>query len=304
MNFKSIATAFLFFAFLIEGKTQVISNNQAGFRVGISANFGSHINALGIEFSGYYQYEFLQANNGYLLRWNFEHLGARKSFFETRIALGVNGMFGPRESQPDFFINDYFFLDTRNYGLGYNYLWYLDRAESSQRSGALYARIQNFDIIMENDFLGGQGKDRFRTGLLHLQYRMNNVHFYSFIHLWTGETEGTPRRQDKPDLHPNGYKNISRQTHGKSSHGILGLGVRYLMPFGNSANLSVGYDDERIRHFFQNVLIHNKHFTPKAWRKPNAHYPMLNNAGMPAEEDEELRDSKFYLQGGLNYLGY
>lgn len=304
MNFKWLIVSLCFISSAYQGNTQTISNDQAGIRVGISANFGSHINALGIEISGYYQYEFTQANNGYLFRWNFEHFGERKSFFETRISLGLNGMFGPRENEPDFFISDYFFLDTRNYGLGYNYLWYLDRIKSSQRSGALYGRIQNFDFIMENDFLGGQGKDRFRTGLLHLQYRLKDVHFYSFVQLWTGETEGTRRKQDKPNLHPNGYKDISQQTFGKTSHGILGLGIRYIMPFGNTAHLSLGYDHESIRHFFQNVLIHNKHFTPKAWRKPNAHYPMLNTLGIPAKEGDELRESRFYLQGGLNYLGY
>lgn len=304
MNCKRIIALGFALSTVFGGKTQHLFRDDAGIRIGLSASFGTHINAIGLEVSGYYQYEFLQANNGYLLRWNFEQLGERNAYFETRISLGMNGMFGPRKNEPDFFVGDYFFLDTRSYGLGYNYLWYLDRVKSSQRSGAMYARIQNFDIIMENDFLAGQGKDRFRTGLLHLQYRLNDMHFYSYIKLWTGDTEGINRKEDKPDLHPNGYKDISQQTHGKTSHGIVGLGVRYILPFGNVAHLSLGYDHERIRHFFQNVLIHNKHFTPKAWRKPNAHYPMLNTLGLPVQKDDELRTSRFYLQGGLNYLGY
>ena len=304
MNYRLFLIICTLFFISFYGRSQYFFREETGVRIGISASFGTHVNAIGLEISGYYQYEFMQANNGYLLRWNFNQIGKRKSFFEARMMLGLNGMFGPKTDNKDFFVHDYFFSDSRNYGLGYNYLWYFDQVMSAQRSGAMYARVKNFDVIMENDFLGGQGKDRLRTGLLHFQYRMDEVHFYSFIKLWTGNTEGVVRIGDRQEMHPNGYKDLSGQVHGKTSHGIVALGVRYLLPFGNVSHLSIGYDHEKIRHFFQNILIHNKHFTPKSWRKPNAHYPMLNEQGLPALKDDTLRSPRFYLQGGLNYLGY
>lgn len=304
MNCKIRWLFVILFPISFSAHGQLFRNEDTGLRIGIVANFGTHVNAIGLDLSSYYRYEFMQANGGVLFRWNFQQLGERNSFFETRISVGANGMFGPRQTMQDEYIRDSYFSDTRNYGLGYNYLWYLDMANSSQRSGVLYARIREFDVHMENDFLAGQGKDRFRTGLLYLQYRLEDVHFYSFVTLWTGDTEGVNRRNDRPELHPNGYKDLRLTIHGETSHGIAGAGMRYFLPYGNTAHLSFGYDAEQIRHFFQNVLIHNKHFTPKAWRKPNAHYPMLNYEGVPALEKSDIRKGRFFMQGGMNYWGY
>lgn len=300
MNFKNGILITLFVFFLKSTFCQFIEREKFGVKLGLELDFGTHSNRLGFGMSSFYQYDFVQANISYSFRFNFSNLGGRSSFLTHKISTGVGGVFGNRNSVENFNIQEYYFHGDRNYGLSYHYIWYLDNVNSSQRSGAFHSRIQNFNFLIENDFFAGLGHDQLRTGSISLVYRQEYIQYFTQLKLWTGITEETPRKNDKADLYPNGYKDLSSNNFGKTSHGILSVGSYFLLPFQNVASASIGIDAEQIRNFFQNKLIHDKRFTPKRWRKPNAHYPMLNEEGYPVKDKNDIRSALLYLQVGLN----
>ena len=303
MSFKNGIILILFAFFLKPTLCQFFERDNFGIKLGLEFDFGLHSNRLGIGMSSFYQYDLVQTNISYSFRFNFNNLGGRSSFLTHKISTGVGGVFGNRNAIENFNIQEYYFHGDRNYGLSYHYIWYLDNVNSSQRSGGFHSRIQNFNFIIENDFFAGLGQDQLRTGSMSLIYRQELVHYFTQLHLWTGKTLETPRKKDKTNLYPNGYKDLSNNEFGKTSHGILSIGSNFLLPFQNVATASIGIDAEQIRNFFQNKLIHDKNFTPERWRKPNAHYPMLNEEGYPVSSKSEIRSALFYLQIGLNKGG-
>jgi len=73
--------------------------------------------------------------------------------------------------------------------------------------------------------------------------------------------------------------------------------------FGQFFSISTGIDHEKIRHFFQNRVIHDMYFMPDGINPSrNLHYPMLDTEGNPFLflKDQLLKKPSFYLQLGAN----
>ena len=126
--------------------------------------------------------------------------------------------------------------------------------------------------------------------------------------IWTGDPyiEAVPLVKDSSYQARYGYLDISQGTFGQYSLGVAALEVAYHYPFltGQVAGLSVGWDDERIRHFSQNRLIHDNPALPINWGNyKNPHIPMLDQNGKPYLflPDQELRRSRpfFYTAGPM-----
>jgi hypothetical protein len=71
------------------------------------------------------------------------------------------------------------------------------------------------------------------------------------------------------------------------------------MPYVSNVYGRIGIDSERIRHAFQNRLMHDLIFLPKRFPRKTPHYPMLDQDGCPTFDKTAVRKSKLYLQGGV-----
>ena len=163
--------------------------------------------------------------------------------------------------------------------------------------------------MTENDVFGSTvGKDNFRTGAFAVGYRQDHLLYELMTVLWTGQTRGqnteTFRGEKAKDFPARwGYRDISNSLYGKYSHGILAANVQYALPYGQIAQAAFGVDDERVRDFVQNKMMHDMYFCPPNWTNVrNIHFPMLDCDGNPYcyHEDQKIRPGKLYFQLGAN----
>ena len=284
-------------------------SQKIGSQIGLTLNFGTHVNNIGFNANVFYHDYFYQVNLGTQTKFNLSSYGKRNFFTENRIALGTVLLGGKKNNTIDFQVDALNHNTTFDYGLGFNYLWYFDEAHTSQRSGAWSIHAKKVSILFENDVFGGQARDKFRTGTIQVSYRTENVKFFTNIFLWTGETRNSVWTIDSLPNCPNGYRCLENLPYGKTSHGILSFGIN--SNFNNffrdefKLNYQVftfktGIDSEQIRHFFQNKLSHDLIFMPKSYKRNTPHYPRLNAEGKPVFSKKEIRPSKFYFQTSLN----
>ncbi|MDX2361307.1 MAG: polymorphic toxin type 23 domain-containing protein [Crocinitomicaceae bacterium] len=274
--------------------------NHFGGTAGLVLNFGTHINAIGLNLKGYYTDYFFQVNANSTVYFYEKGLGQRTRFWESRNAVGLVLLAGKRQMESDFQLDGLNHQTPYNYGLGFNYLMYFDNAGTSQYSGGFSAHIKNVSIYHENDVFGGRSKDRFRTGQFYITYRSGDFKAGIGISMWTGETAGARWERAPTDNAPNGFKILEDLPYGRTSHGILYGSFMYNLGMGQTVHLKAGIDSENIRHAFQNRLIHDLIFLPKKIERKSPHYPRLDEFGSPAFTDEDVRRSKFYLQFGMN----
>jgi len=292
-----------FFWFLLlafPSRAQIFKAPETGWSAGISLQFGTHINGIGIQFNTYFTDRFYQLNFGEQLMFQLSDIGQRKHFFNSRTSTGLVLLAGKKSTQRDFQLNGLSHNTNYNYGLGYNYLWYLDNVGSSQRSGGWGLHLKKTSILFENDIFGGQGKDRFRTGHLAITYRDSLWKFNAGFSIWTGETAGTDWQKISFEGCPNGYRSLEDKSFGKTSHGIAYVGFDY--GFGNFQWLSykIGVDSEKLRHQLQNRFMHDLIWLPKSLPRNTPHYPMLDKNGCPVFNKTEARKSELFFQGSIN----
>lgn len=280
--------------------SQEYREEHFGVQIGVSANFGTHVKRIGLRIQAYGTYSFAQINIGHQIHFNRLNLADRNRYISNRISLGAVLLAGRRTAIPNFIFDGVNHQTQYEYGLGYNYLWYLDNTGTSQRSGGFGIHIQEFSLLIENDLFAGTGRDRFRTSYFGLHYHTETLNLNLNTQLWTGETWGTKLQNTADSMYQVGYKNLSKTLYGRKSHGIFSLGIDYIMGYGNRIHGIIGIDHERIRHGLQNKLMHDKPFVPEKWRDPNVNYPMLNKYGNPVHTKGEERSGYLYYQFGLN----
>lgn len=282
------------------GFAQSLSTKRFGVSAGLIFTFGSHVNRAGLSLNTYYQDHFYQFNLGTTYTFNLTGYGQRRNFWEMRNSVGLILLAGKKESIRDFQLDGLFHNTAFNYGLGYNYLFYLDNAGTSQLSGGWAAHIKNLSILFENDVFGGQRKDRFRSNHLVVSYKYDELKFKTGLYLWTGETAGSVWEKIAMEKCRGGFRILEDLPYGRTSHGNLYAGVDYNLGSGQFTSFRVGIDSEHIRHAFQNRLIHDQLFLPKRIEQNTPHYPRLNEFGCPVFNKEEVRKDRFYFQQGFN----
>lgn len=220
---------------------------NAGIQAGLVTNFGTHEFSFGIQVKGFIGFDYAQLNVGNTFSWKFYSYANRKLFYENRFYAGAVLMAGKNNANLDFELSGLNHQTKRSVGLGFNYLIYTDNAGTSQLSGAWALHIKNVSIYFENDMFGGQTKDRFRSGILIASYKANWYKLYAGLYIWTGEAAGSFWDKTPSYKMPSGYRSLEDLPYGKTSHGILYGGVKFLMPFGgNFTRLEVGVDSEHI----------------------------------------------------------
>ncbi|MES2799596.1 MAG: polymorphic toxin type 23 domain-containing protein [Bacteroidota bacterium] len=278
------------------------TDGHFGLSAGLVLNFGTHVNALGINLNAFYTDYFFQVNAGNSFQFNINSYGKRRNFIENRTSLGLQLLAGKRQQTPDFELDASLHNTSFNYGVGFNYIYYFDNAGTSQFSGAWALHIKKLSIIHENDVFGGQHKDRFRTGHFVAQYRLNeDVKISAGLNIWTGETRHSIWQHIETEKMPSGFRVLEDLLYGRTSHGVLYAGVHYRIPFyGQVAQARIGIDSEHIRHAVQNRLMHDLLFLPKKIERNTPHYPRLDEEGCPVFEKELVRKNRFYFQLGSN----
>lgn len=298
----SILTCFLLSATF--SQSQELEREGWGIKAGISMNIGTHFQRIGLMFQGYYFNSFVQGNAGTQAYYNFRTLGPRVKSWEIVPNIGAHVYWGSQEEE--YFNADFSAISIQSkspYALGYSLKYYWDTKGTSQPTGLITVNIQNVIFSTENDIFIMAGEDKYRTGSLTLQYHKDLFSLYITSLMWTGARNRSKLVKSSGYPAPFGYLDISKSKYGKISHGILSFGARYTMNYNQTASGEIGFDSERIRHFFQNKVIHDMPMFPKKWNKAeNPHYPMLKEDGSPYlfNEGDKLRKTKFYFQACLN----
>ncbi len=285
-----------------------------GGRIGLQITLGQPINRVGMVFNLFYQKDWIQVNSEWRGHYNFSAYGPKGKSWESRTTIGLIAAIGDSlsgETNP--FVDVLLHQTKRSFALGYAYRFYHDNRQTSQGSGSLALHFKNFYILTENDMLGSTvGKDRFRTGAFAFGYRYDRWLYELTTVLWTGQTRGENTQTYRGEQAGNyparwGYRDISKALYGDCSHGVVAGRVQYALPYGQIAQATFGVDDERIRNFVQNKLIHDMYFFPSKWTTVrNLHFPMLDCEGNAYcyRDDQSVRPLRWVYQLGLNGMRF
>ena len=280
-------------------------NSFWGYSAGLSFSFGTKVNRIGLQLSGYYTYAIAQVNSQFNLYYDFRSMGLKKKTPEIQAGLGLEMGFGREDSVRNNFVG----LGENNmehvYSVGYSWLHYWDKQQTSQSSGIFSINADAFRLLMENDlFGGGQGwRDRFRTGALLVEYQYLNTKFAFSTLLWTGDYSESPKIKGSSYPARYGYRSADNAQYGDHSLGLLSVQVEQLLPFYQRPRLNIGVDSEHIRNFFQNKLLHDLRFLPdKMIRHRPYHIPMIRPDGSQYlyGDEERVKRASLYLNLGLN----
>jgi hypothetical protein len=280
------------------------SDDGFGGKFGISLQFGTHIQRLGLMYQFYYFNSFVQISQGTSFHYNWKSLGPRKRGLEMQALLGLQFYWGEKSDRKKYLLNEYSLMAADKFSGGIMWRYYLDQVESSQSTGGLHFNLQQFGIIFENDLFGGTDgfQDKFRTGAMGITYQVDSLQLILQTTHWTGKAFDGPKVYDS--LYPGkyGYRDLSNVKYGKYSHGILSLGINYFWKYNQTFRFESGIDAEQVRHALQNKLIHDFPLLPHQGKYENMHYPMLQPDGTPYtfREGQSIRKPRFYLQAGAN----
>jgi hypothetical protein len=295
---KALFSFLFLYSFLLFGQESRFYS--IGARVGITYSFGTHTNALGFCANTYFATNHIQFNVGGIITYNFTGLGVRRDFTESMVNTGLVVHGGKIINPISFEFNSLNHQTQSPYSLAYSYIWYFDGLNTRQRSGSWKVEIERISLTFENDLFGGQGKDRFRTGALLLSYRDSLQSVSLGVQLWTGETKGGRVFTESTNEFPNGYKDLSANYLGKTSHGIVFVGYTKKVALHVAPSFRLGVDSERVRHLFQNKISHNLCNLPFRRTHKSVYYPMLSKEGYPVLNNSQIRKSKPYFQYSLN----
>lgn len=266
----------------------------------LSASIGSHQHYYGIGAHAGLEYRSVLFTLGSDMSYRLKDLGQRNRFLESKSYIGASMVTGKYTSVRDLelgALNNYF---SRESSFGYAYIVYLDRAGTSQFSGAFKAEIKRHSLMFENDFFAGQGKDRFRTATLLYRYRELLWSGHLGLRLWTGEASGLQVKEIVHHGKLQRYKDLSSNPFGKTSHGIIYGGVKYALG-SQTLGVELGVDAEQVRDVLQNQVAHASVWHRRRASKAVA-YPMLNKMGNPTFDNSQVRTASTYFQ--LSISGY
>lgn len=306
LSYISSLTFLIFSSFCLSA--QEAANFSFRFKIGLIVEYGTHVNRLGVMASTASRYSATQVNAELRGFYNFQTLGPAQKGVETVWSVGIAQGFGGSFDTQNPLVDSHFFDSDRLYSLGYTFSKYDDKIQTSQGTGSFFFSHKDFFLNFENDLFGNtRGRDRFRTGGVSLHYYQDRLLFSVKNIIWTGETRCKEKVSHTDTNYPSryGYQDVTKCKYGNLSHGIAAVNVRFMPEdwFGQHFNAALGIDHEKIRHFFQNKLIHDMYFVPdKINPSQNLHYPMLDENGDPYLflKDQILKKARIYAQLGAN----
>ncbi len=283
---------------------QSSQNTDCGGKIGITFSFGSAINRLGVTAGGYVIRDGGQLNLHARWYYNFTSLGPSQSGSEAVVSLGGLFAWGEEQKWENRFVTSVGNQTGKKYSLAYAYNYYVDQISTSQPTGTIAAQIDTFHIITENDALGFQGGDKFRTGAVLLAIQNKKEQFGLNTILWTGNASKQIKKI-KESSYPGryGYKDLQQAPYGNLSHGILSLQYDKVLDGYQTIQGRLGIDAEQVRHFLQNKVMHDMYFVPEPlMATKNLHIPMLDAKGNAYLFDaaQTIRPARFFFSAAMN----
>jgi hypothetical protein len=278
-----------------------------GGKLGVVLQFGTHIQKLGFQAGGYIGYYNAQLNTNFQINKCFKNIGPNGKYIETQWRNAVLLGFDKSERNYDTltFFNSVTYLQKYCMHIAYAFNIYKDNRGTSQNTGTIKIAYKQVSISTENDAFAFSAWDRFRTGNINISWTNKYFSISNNYILFTGQANNNPIIIDSNYSSKYGYVNMSEAVLGKFSAGIAAINIAYGLPYFQNINAGMGIDDERIRHFFQNKLIHDNAIVhalnPKAH---NPHIPMLANDGKAFINNkiQKLKPVKWIGKIGINDL--
>lgn len=286
-----------------------------GGTIGLSGTLGTKVQRVGVMLGGYVGYEYVQVNTNARVYYSFNQLGPNLKRQELQLSTTLLGAWGKKQvptpseksyQQYRFYHPTQQYLN-RPYSIAYAYKWYRNNIRTSQETGIIAIEFNAWQFAIENDIFAGKATDKYRTGAFMLRYQYRNTQFALSNISWTPNVKAKvcPRIKKSETNYPGryGYFDFSKARYATHSHGILVLQINQALAYGQQVQLQAGMDAEQIRHFSQNLLIHDMPFVPSRWNKArNPHVPMLDEHGdlFLFGEGQVIKRPVFYGGVGVN----
>lgn len=280
---------------------------QFYLRTGLSIQFGSHQNRVGLNISASLGRSYANITFQYDLLYTFKDLGYYERSFQhitgVKLATAFNKkpiIFRPLINSP--------FSRQAFYEFHYHYRYYFNKWNTNQPTGEIGLNFGSFFLYHENDLLAAKSVDKFRTAAMRIGYQDSIQSIATSFIFWTGNKDHpNTKRINSSDFSRYGYFDLSDNPFGKYSHGILAIDYARQLPFGNQIRISSGYDHEKIRNSIQNKFMHDLPVWPRKWNTAKSrHVPMVDQDGKAFlyDENQKLRKGKFYWGVFLNSTNF
>lgn len=191
--------------------------------------------------------------------------------------------------------------------LAYSFRAYKDGIGTSQLTGVAGVELGKWQFTVENDAFSGVAADKFRTAAACMRYRLpDGAHIGLETILWTGDPfTDMIDTKTRDNAYPGryGYRDMSHAHYGRFSHGILAMLWQQALPYGQTAKAEAGIDSEWVRHFLQNIIIHDLYILPDCINPAKMpHIPMVADDGTQFlfREGQKVRPARFFGQVSLN----
>ncbi len=273
------------------------SDANVGFNIGINLSFGTHFQRAGVNLNFFYVNDHFQANSELRAYLSFRNLGPRFVYPELLLSQGVVYAYGAKRNFFNPFINSVSNQSSYSNAAAYSYNAYFNKRKTTQQTGTIALEFGSMSILIENDILGHNYYDRFRTGGFLVQYQYKDQ-FQAGLNctLWTGKMGRTV--SDTSSSRWPCYMDTVRGLYTQYSHGLLSAQIKYNAGYSQNVQLNAGVDAEQVRDVVQNKFIHDLAFLPRKWAKPkNCHMPMLNSEGGQYlyQPGQKIRPPRLYL---------
>jgi hypothetical protein len=286
---------------------QQFQSDCCGASVGVSIQFGTHINRIGLFAKSYAIYKDFQLNADVRWHFNYRAFGPDLSGSEFVYKIGAVWAWGDVDTLENPFLSPVGNQLGKRNSIGYSFNHYFDNIATNQKTGFISIQLNRLHFIMENDAFAGAPADKYRTAAAILQYRISPTSLLSLnTILWTGDPfTNFIDTQTFDDNYPSqyGYRDMSNASYGNYSNGIFGLQFKTMFPFGQEMRYDIGFDSEWIRHFFQNIIIHDLYILPKVLNPmKHPHIPMVSNDGSQYLflEGQKVKPMSLFAQFGWN----
>lgn len=292
------AFVLLFLPSKICAQDLLVSESNFGFNVGLNFAFGTHFQRLGINLNLFYLNDFFQANSELRAYYNFKSLGPKFIYPELVLSQGIVFGYGPTHNLFNPFISSVSNQTRYSSSFAYSYNVFLNKKQTSQRTGIFAFQFNKVSLIAENDLFAKPFFDRFRTAAFLIQYQYDDL-FQAAINcsMWTGRM-GKKSGILNEHFYYECFMDTTGGTHTNTSHGLLSAQVKYHVGYSQNVQASAGIDAEQVRNVVQNKFIHDMRWIPKKWNKArNCHIPMLDQKGQPYlySDDQKIRTPRIYL---------
>lgn len=265
---------------------------------------GSHQQFVAFEVGSQFAYDFVGVPVLFNARYNLKSFGSKQSGIECRLETGITGSWGNQKELAETNILPFKYI--RNHHINYGIVMYADDFTTTQVSGILRYYNPSFVWSFENDFFTINSYDKFRTGAALFAFRIGEDFLVVKNLGWTGDpySDNVPWIKDSDYPAKYGYKDMSKAPLGDCSAGVFSIGYfsnRVLA--SNLTGVDIGVDHDRIRHLFQNRLIHDSPLINNEKKGiMNPHIPMLDKNDLPYLflDGQELKKAKLYIQASFN----